>query len=294
MTHTLQTLKQAVTLLVLSKDLFQRGERIYSELQPLFGNLNCVKPTSIYELEQIVKEGVARYDTIVVAGGDGTINRVINSMDIENQRLIVLPGGRGNDLARALKLPLRISECIASLGRRNFIKIDLGQIGDNLFHNSAGLGLDVQVLDRMRFMPAWLRKNYLLAFITTLPLIKPIHFSSPKLPKSSRGFCWWLAVMNGPMIGSGLPISPNAKINDGKLDVIAISNCFKLIMLFHLPKMIWGKHLNLKEVEYMTLEELRIEGLNRPVNLAIDGEIYEWNDLSLNIKIRKQALTVLG
>lgn len=105
--------------------------------------------TNLYEfLKDVDKDG---YSAIVVAGGDGTVNRVVNVMMKNNIKtpLGVIPAGTSNDFARHLKMPQNFSECIDKLLTFNVQPVDVGKVNDKYFVNICSAGLFTNVSQKV-------------------------------------------------------------------------------------------------------------------------------------------------
>ncbi|MFV0555772.1 MAG: diacylglycerol kinase family lipid kinase [Lactovum sp.] len=224
------------------------------------------------------------FDLIVAAGGDGTLNEVINGiMQIEESRrpqLAILPTGTTNDFARALKIPrnkpLRALEVIE---KKQILNIDIGYVKNNesYFINIAAGGalteLTYSVPSQLKTIFGYLA--YLSKGAELLPRVKKqpvrIHYDGQVIEEDiSMFFC---ALTNS--VGGFERIAPDALLNDGRFTLILVKtdNIFDLIALFSMIASGSVKHVEDKNIIYIKASSVTIEPLNLEkwmVNL--DGE----------------------
>jgi diacylglycerol kinase (ATP) len=233
----------------------------------------------------------AGIDAILIFGGDGTVHRHLAQLVRLRLPVLVVPRGSGNDFARALKLR-GISDSLAawkkfSSGAKNVKAIDLGVIhsadGSGAAHYFCcvgGVGLDAEVARRANRLPRWLRGHggYVLSLPPALIGFAPFPMKifsgngeSNELALRSDQPTVVAAFANTPMYGDGMKIAPQAVIDDGQLDVCLISDIdrFKLFCLF--PTVYFGRHLDMREVDYFKAEHLLVE-TEHPLDVYADGE----------------------
>lgn len=187
------------------------------------------------EAERVVKDGHSR---VLVAGGDGTLHEAIQALAGSACSLGIVPTGSGNDLARALGLPLRaeaaIQRALAGTPRR----IDLGRIGTRLFAVAASIGFDAEVARFAREEVRWLRGRwvYLYAALRMLPRFKAPHLSITHDDGSFSGRAMLAVVANARCYGGGIEIAPGAELDDGWLDLVIVRELSPLRLLWLLPR----------------------------------------------------------
>ncbi|OPX23242.1 MAG: hypothetical protein B1H03_02315 [Planctomycetales bacterium 4484_113] len=266
---------------------------LQERLRPLVERLDLISPRSVEALQEAVARSAGTYGALCVLGGDGTINRVVNAMDLPRQKLIILPTGRGNDFARMLRLPLKLKPALARLPHLSFREVDVGMAGSIRFVNSAGLGLDAEVLRLMERSRGLCRRNYLFAFILTLARLRPLKLSCDLFPRASSGRCWWVVAMNGRWIGGGIPIAPQASLQDGKLDALAVTAGGRWTMMLKLLPVLRQQHLQSPEVEFAQRSSFEVGELEAPFALEVDGELYSCQQSRLSFHSLPAALTIL-
>jgi diacylglycerol kinase (ATP) len=246
-------------------------------------------------------------DVILLFGGDGTIHRHLSQLVKLAKPVLIVPAGSGNDFARALGLrsvrdSLRAWQGFSG-GKETLHAIDLGVITptsaevvraskasdatttrsphtlQHYFCAVAGIGLDSEVARRANTLPPWLRGHggYALTLAPTIFRFVPSSMRISALDESGA----WTTRSNQPTIlaafantstyGGGMRIAPHAKLDDGELDVCVIAGIdpFKLFCLF--PTVYFGRHLNIRGVEYFRSPRVRIE-TKSPLDIYADGE----------------------
>jgi len=238
-------------------------------------------------------------DVILIFGGDGTIHRHLGQLVKLRLPVLMVPVGSGNDFARAIGLR-RVKDSLTAWqrfcrGTCYVPEIDLGVISTAVIageapapHNPkyfcsvAGVGLDGEVARRANGLPRWLRANggYVLslapAVLTFAPLPMKILTGSDNM--TSDG---WAVRSNKPTLlaafantttyGGGMKIAPNARMDDGLLDVCVVGaiDRFRLLGLF--PTVYGGRHLGIKEVLYFHAPRVRVE-TEHPLDVYADGD----------------------
>jgi diacylglycerol kinase (ATP) len=250
-----------------------------------FARLAIVLPESIEHLHKMVAQAAERHELVMAIGGDGTVNQVVQKMDLAEQTLIVVPSGRGNDFARALRLPRGLGAYLRALPGLAVCEIDIWTAGRRRFVNSLGIGLDTEVLATMAKSKGALQSNYMAAFLATLPRLKPISLQAVSEGQAlTSGSIWWIVCMNSTNIGGGIPVTPTADMNDGKLDVLVVENCSKWEMLTKLPKLYMKKHLGDRRIKHFLAAELDLTGWRIPLAVGFDGDLAFLSNTSLEIR----------
>lgn len=227
-------------------------------------------------------------DAVLVFGGDGTIHRHLAALVRLGLPVLVVPAGSGNDFARALNLR-SVRDSVRTwrsfeAGALYPQAIDLGTItsGDasekrHYFCTVAACGLDSAVARLANRMPRWLRARggYAASFIPTLARFSAfklrITSQNGETRKSTEILTTLAAIANTQFYGDGMRIAPRAQMNDGLLDMCLIRemNPLKLFSLF--PTVYFGRHVRMREFEYLTAEQVRLE-TESPRDIYADGE----------------------
>lgn len=231
---------------------------------------------------------------IVVLGGDGTFNEVINgARDYEKLEIGYIPTGSGNDLARGLSLPANPMENLNRiLDSTEYWEMDLGCISwddgesKKYFAVSTGVGVDADVcrLALSSSLKKVLNKIGLgkltYAILTIRSLFAMPHMNAHIVADGEdygiKDKVTFIAIMNHKCEGGGVPMSPMADAMDGKLSMCCISGVGKLRALTLFPSLLGGKHMNLKAYQGIDFKEADIV-LKTPFVWHTDGEMCSYN-----------------
>lgn len=231
---------------------------------------------------------------IIVLGGDGTFNEVINgARDYDKIILGYIPTGSGNDLARGLALPDNPMENLNRiLNSTEYLNMDLGCISwdegesKKYFAVSAGVGVDADVCRRVlnSFLKKVLNKiglgklMYALLTIESLFATPPMnaHIVADRVDYGIIDKVTFIALMNHKCEGGGVPMSPTADAFDGKLSMCCIHSIGKWRCLSLFPSLLGGKHINNPAYLGVDFKEADIV-LKTPYVWHTDGEMSTYN-----------------
>ena len=259
-------------------------------------------------LEYKEKHGQDAKVSIVVLGGDGTANEVINGMHhFAEVNFGYIATGSGNDLGRGLGISKNSLEALNRvLESEEIYKMDLGCLtygGDikRYFAISSGIGMDADVC-RLS-LTSGLKKilnsigmgslTYVLLTIKalfTMPTTDVIATFDDNAPKKIKKMIF-VAGMNHPWEGGGVPMAPKADAGDGKLSVCCIYGLNRLQAFCKLPLLVMGKQEGVKGVEIIDCEKYELK-LKKPMVLHADGE-YLGTDTKIGYSCEKGKLRVL-
>lgn len=226
---------------------------------------------------EIAKELSKNPDTkIIMLGGDGSFNEILNGIEnFENVTLGFVPCGTGNDFVSASKHPVNIDEAMAVILRGETSYIDYIQLADRRCLNVLGGGMDVDVLLKYAEMKAFHGKmKYYASLFYTLA-----HTKWHKLRltlddgESVDKSVFMIGIGNGRSIGGGMPICPNAKVDDGVLSVVVVNEMKKGRIPFALFGFLKGKHVEKDYTEEFTAKKVKIEALDDS-QFEADGEVF--------------------
>lgn len=242
------------------------------------------------EISELADEDIC----LVVVGGDGTVNEVLNGMtDRKNVRFGMIPTGSGNDLARGLGIKgsptENLERILASIeaGAEGCFSMDLGQVSwkgkekPRLFAISAGIGLDALVCKKAlkSKVKDFLNKIHLgkltYLFLTVQSLFSmettdaAVYFERRGQRNLKKTI--FIAAMNLRAEGGGVPMAPEAEATDGKLSVCSACGIPKWRTFFCLPFLVAAKHLWIRGFEVNDCKECTVK-LKKPMVLHADGE----------------------
>jgi diacylglycerol kinase (ATP) len=174
----------------------------------------------------LAREAVtAGADLVLAVGGDGTANEVAQGLLGSPAALGIVPVGSGNGLARALRIPLRPEPALAALESGARRRMDVGFLNGRLFLNVAGAGFDAVVGHAFHESGRRGGRRGFLGYVR-LCLLELRTYRSPRLaievhPERLDLEAFVLTFANGPQYGAGAVINPGAKLDDGRLEVVA-------------------------------------------------------------------------
>jgi len=227
----------------------------------------------------------------VVLSGDGLVGAVGGALAGSDTPLGIVPGGRGNDLARVLGIPGEPEAAAATLGEGETRRIDVGEANGKRFLGVASIGLD-SVANELANETKWLRGNlvYLYSGVRTLLGWKPVRFTLRVGEERERFAGHSVSVANNRAYGGGMFIAPDAELDDGEFDVVTVSEIGKLRSLTILPKVFKGTHVEEDEVRVFRASRLELSA-SRPLPVYADGE--HLTDLPATLRVLPRALSVI-
>ncbi len=228
---------------------------------------------------------------IVAMGGDGTLNEVLNGLsDPARVRLGIIPCGSGNDFAAVAGIPDTPEGALDVLLNGEAKPTDYMDCSGVRGINAIGTGIDVDILRRFNRMKR-LRGSaaYLVSLIVTLVCYRARRFTEQigDAVKPHRALI--ACAGNGQRIGGGIPICPEAVIDDGLVDIVIVDDISKPRIPAAFMKLMKRKILELPTTEFRRDSKLRIRS-DGPMPIQIDGEIYE--DLPFDMHVVSGALRV--
>ncbi len=228
----------------------------------------------------------------VVISGDGLLGQVGGALAGGEVPLGLVPGGRGNDLARVLGIPDDVEAAVEVLVAGVWREIDVGEVNGSRFLCIASCGFDSDA-NRIANEAKWIRGNlvYAYAALRALASWKPARFTLT-LDGERRQFSGYsVAAANSRAYGGGMFIAPDAELDDGLLDVVTTGETGKLRFLANLPKVFEGKHVENEEVTVARAREVSIEA-DRPFAVYADGD--HLADLPATVRVLPRSLRVIA
>lgn len=239
-----------------------------------------------------IKDGNYKY--ILIAGGDGTVDSVVNAMAKSGISLPVgiLPVGTANDFSKFLGMPSDVEEACKQILSSEVKSVDLGSINDKYFVNVASTGLftDVSQKTDVNLKNTIGKLAYYLKGLEELPNFRKLHVNILSKEVEFDGEMYLLLVFNGATAGN-FNLATRADACDGLLDIIM----FKAVQIYELLplfiKVLKGEHLDSNKVLYFKTDYLKVE-CHEDIVTDIDGE--KGPDFPLEIKCIKGGLKILG
>ena len=264
-------------------------EKILSDHKQEYKIHNTEHPGHATEIaaELTKKPGVK----LIVLGGDGSFNEVLNGIsDFGNVTLGIVACGTGNDFIRASGHPRKVKDAMDVILKGETGYIDYIDVVSRRCLNVAGVGIDVDVLIRYAEMKAFHGKiKYYASLFDTLAHVKWHKLRITIDGKSMDKSVFMIGVGNGTCIGGGMPICPNAKVDDGLLSIVIVNEMKKRRIPVELPGFLSGKHIKKDYTEEYSGKEVRIEVLDEG-KIELDGEVID--DKVLDCKVVHNVLKV--
>ncbi|MCB1185612.1 hypothetical protein KDL29_00465 [bacterium] len=283
----------AKCLAILSRTQLILLDRFKELLPRVLPGIQIICPEDLKDMQRVVTRSHDTHELVLVIGGDGTLNRVLQHIDLGKQVLAILPSGTGNDFATYLGFPAGLEQRVARLGQLTTQATDIGMIGDFRYINSAGFGIDTETLQERERRRGILRSNYNLLFLLALSRMQCSQVRVTAGDFDETGRFYWILGMNSALIGGGTRIAPDARIDDGLIDMLLIRETSKLDMVKLMPAAIKGRHIGRQMVEYRQVQSFRVESEEVIPMLAADGECYEWDSRIVEISCVSAGLRML-
>lgn len=217
------------------------------------------------------------YTEIWLSGGDGTLHQLVNCLPQEFWHLpiAILPNGTGNDFVKNYLLNVSLKEALQVASTGTPQPVDVWQCNEKLFIHGLGIGFDGQVVESM-LKRKTLFKGFIAYYYHVLRLL--FTYREKEFTMAANGAetsfpYFMITVGNSNTFGGGFKITPNAKINDGLLDICAISKVPIWLRPRYLKTVENGTHLHLQYVNYFNSNKLTIE-TPQVVAGHIDGELF--------------------
>jgi YegS/Rv2252/BmrU family lipid kinase len=260
-----------------------------SKIEPNFSFTEKTGERNAANLARIATQ--KRYDLLVVVGGDGTVNEVVNGLLGFDIPLLVVPAGNGNDFAKAIGTPKNTKKALDLINQGKVDLVDLGKVNGRFFVNVFGVGFDAKIT---RYAEALKEKwplapntlLYLIALLRELLIKLEYLHLDVKFPRKKiffetmPGKATLVLVANGYSCGGIFKLAPQADIRDGFLDICWIRKTSRLRIFRFIWKGIRGTHIGLPEVRKNSAGKLpRTTSLvissleNQNIPCQMDGEL---------------------
>lgn len=275
---------------------------VQAELERLGVHHSACFSRSLEDARELAQAAAAAGEIVAAFGGDGLVAAVAGALRGSGGVLSVIPGGRGNDFARSLGVPVDPVQACTVVATGRPVAIDLGiaislrdDAGDDpeehVFVGIAISGLDAETNRLANESPLPLgRLDYIYGAVRALAGWRPLHYRLllDGEPLDISGYM--VSAANGSTYGGGMRLAPTASLADGRLDVVLVSEVSKLRFLTTLPKVFGGSHLDCGFMEIVRGHELEIHA-DRECLMYADGD--PLLALPVRLRVDKHALQVL-
>jgi YegS/Rv2252/BmrU family lipid kinase len=274
-----------------------RWARTASELRTHFGAFNVVFTKGTGDaIDLALNAALSGRRFIIACGGDGTINEVATGIirSGTNAELGVLPSGTGGDFRRSLGMPGTTRNAAVALRDGVTRTIDVGKVSfddldgapaERYFLNVSSIGLAAHVIRRVKSTSSlnWLpaatirgKANFAVSALQEVIGHDPVFIrvridDSEEKTLQTLAFC----VANARYFGGGMMIAPDAKIDDGLLNIVSIGDISTAKILLNAYSLYKGTHQSLPQVDSATASKIEISAVDdtNPIYLETDGEL---------------------
>lgn len=273
-----------------------RAEELLPGLQDALSKRHATfRTVATRSLEHGIEEALAAAEAgevPVVISGDGLIGAIGGAMVGSRMPLGIIPGGRGNDLARVVGIPTEVPEAVSVLLAGDERQIDVGEVNGKRFLCIASTGFDSDA-NRRANQTRVVRGNlvYAYAALRTLATWRPADFTVTIDGERHEHRGYSVAVANSKAFGGGMMLAPDAELDDGLFDVVMTGETSKLSFLANLPKVFKGTHLEEDAITVLRGAEVEITA-SRPFEIYADGE--HLTDLPAKLRLLRRALRIIA
>lgn len=234
-------------------------------------------------------------DRIIIAGGDGTINEVINGImssgkdELFSLPIAILPTGTTNVLARELSIPYQIDKAVDLALKGNPGKVSLGKIDGKYFSLMAGIGFDGDVVldvENTRMKRYLGKAAYIFSGIKRFIKYRPAKISIRTCSTVDSGYL--VIASNSRFYGGDFEIAPSASLSEPMLDVTVYGGRGRIALLGFIFGVITNNHHRLKDLRSFKSDRVELSS-DREVNIQIDGDYH--GKLPVTLEIVKDALS---
>jgi len=219
-------------------------------------------------------------DMIVAAGGDGTLNEVVNALQESARRITLglIPLGTGNDFARTFAIPTDIDDAIAMINAHHVRPIDLVRFKSDevrYFANVSAGGFSGLVGEKLtpEMKKTWGPLAYLRGAAAALPELRAYRTTVSLDNKESLTLNLYdVVIANGRYVGGGTHIAPEASADDGMLDVILIREQSPAELAVLAARLTLGSHLSTEGVVFRRAKRITVNSLPK-MQFNVDGEL---------------------
>lgn len=248
-------------------------------------------------LYPVIKE--QKITDIIIAGGDGTVSQVVNSLMDCNVNFGIIPCGSGNGLAYAAKIAKEPAKALDVIFNGKPSAIDGFYINDQFACMLCGVGFDAKVAHDFAQQPKRGLSTYIKQVVKNFFSAKTYSFELTVRDKTFTTDAYFISIANSNQFGNNFTIAPKASLSDGLLDIVIVTNQSKLSVLVQTLKQVRGKNkLETKMIEekkkgviYFQTDKLSIRNLSE-APMHIDGDPAETPD-KLNIEVNKKCFRLI-
>lgn len=225
----------------------------------------------------------AGFTDIFIIGGDGTMNYFINQYPGVNLPLVLFKGGTGNDFHWLLYGEQCLDEQLQVALNADARPIDIGKCNGRYFINGIGIGFEgavVKTLSGKKKRPG--KASFFISILKNIFTYRSREYMIQSAEQNFTGKKLLVDISNGRRAGGGFYIAPQARADDGLLDIVIADALDPLQRLRYLPVIEKGKHLLLPFIHHYLTKKIRIEG-REILSYHLDGEYFEAKEFEIEI-----------
>ncbi len=275
-----------------ARQVYQKLSQALDYLQTLGLKVIQEATQSRQEYKALIEKYQNQVDLVIVGGGDGTLNAVVDCLVTTQLPLGILPLGTANDLARTLKIPMSLSEACQVIAAGHQQSIDLGWVNGKHFFNVASLGLSVNITTKLteQAKRRWGVLAYGVTAIRVILSTRPFYAEIHNSGQSKRVKTLQIAVGNGQYYGGGMKIAYDATIDDQRLDLYSLE-IKRWWQIFTVLLALWtGRHGKQLGTRTLSGSEFHIY-TSKPYTINTDGDLTMTTPA--HFKVIPKALTVI-
>jgi YegS/Rv2252/BmrU family lipid kinase len=251
-----------------------KASRLRERISALSGGASMRLTSEAGDARDIAAEAVREgFEVVIAAGGDGTLNEVVNGIGGSSVRLGILPVGTMNVFATELGIPQgNLERAWSVIEQGKVVEVDLPKANDTHFIQLAGVGLDAEVVRKTTADSK--RALGPLSYLLTLVQVAA-HKPSRVLLEAEGGRISegsFALIGNGRLYGGPFPVFQRASLFDGLLDVLVFQNQSHWDVVRYFQAIAFGTHPQLPDVEYFQTSTLRVTS-SGDVPVELDGEV---------------------
>ena len=256
-----------------------------------------VQPDDHRDISSLALEAAqSEEETVVAAGGDGTINAVAAELAGTHKTLGVLPVGTLNHFAKDLGIPLNLEAAVQAVLQKHAMSVDVGEVNGRIFINNSSLGIYPQIVSRREAQQSRFARGKWPAFLwATLQAFRRFPFLDLRVTFEGRQIMRktaFLFVGNNEYEIAGFKLGSRACLNGGKLGLYLSQGTGRLGLFRLALHALFGRVDQAKDFEVFCVAEARVETRKRRLLVACDGEV-ALMETPLQYRIRPGALRVL-
>lgn len=258
--------------------------QVASDLRSQFGSFRVIFTKHRGDAAALANEAARKGAKFIIAcGGDGTISEVANGIlssgkDVE---LGILPSGTGGDFRRTLEIPSQTRAAAQILRTGRTVRIDVGRVSFvdhygaeamRYFVGVASCGISTKVIERVKAQNISFAASLVQTAMRTTPTHLVVQLDDGH---ERRLLVLNLCVANARYFGGGMKIAPDAKLTDGKFDIVGIGDLSALKLFTSAPRVYLGSHLSMPEVSHALARKITVRPADRAAEVAleVDGEL---------------------